>query len=404
MFLLLSGHAALGAERWVPDQYPDIQAAIDDCNDGDTVVVRPGQYLETDPLVYDYIDFLGKNITLTSIAPNDPNIVENTIIGGAVLFSGTEDANCTLTGFKIHHLGYGGIYGSGTHATISHCIISGNGPCLSTVIKECDGTISNCLITDNDNMWGCEVWAVVYGCDGLIKNCTIANNLSGVDAEDGGVMTIENCIIYNNDGYQLAGGSGATLNVSYCNVQGGLEGIAGEVNDVNWGPGNIDTDPCFFRLGEWDYVPWPWNLVEGEYHLKSEGFRWSKIPIHGSHWDWDSVTSRCVDAGNPGSPLRQEPLTLPEDDPNNQWGENVRINMGAYGGTCQASMPPYYWTLLGDLNNDGIVDHVDLEGQTEDWLTSASEQPGDLSRDGIVDMKDFAALGEDWQEVTDWHE
>ena len=67
-------------------------------------------------------------------------------------------------------------------------------------------------------------------------------------------------------------------------------------------------------------------------------------------------------------------------------------------------MPPYGWAFLSDLSNDGIVDYVDLAGQVEDWLTSASEQPGDLNHDGIVNMKDFAALAEDWLQITDWAE
>jgi len=46
---------APAATRLVPGDYPTIQAAIDDCNDGDTVVVDPGAY-------YELINFSGKNI------------------------------------------------------------------------------------------------------------------------------------------------------------------------------------------------------------------------------------------------------------------------------------------------------------------------------------------------------
>ncbi|GAH13907.1 unnamed protein product, partial [marine sediment metagenome] len=100
--------------------------------------------------------------------------------------------------------------------------------------------------------------------------------------------------------------------------------------------------------------------------------------------------------------MGDELLTIP-DDPNNEWGENLRINMGAYGGTAQASMPPYGWALLGDLSNDGIIDYVDLGGQVKDWLTTASQQPGDLNRDGIVNMADFALLAQDWLAKTSWY-
>ncbi|KKK78592.1 hypothetical protein LCGC14_2842030, partial [marine sediment metagenome] len=44
--------------------FNNIQAAIDDSNDGDTIIVQPGLYEEG-------IKFLGKNITLTSTDPTD---------------------------------------------------------------------------------------------------------------------------------------------------------------------------------------------------------------------------------------------------------------------------------------------------------------------------------------------
>jgi hypothetical protein len=309
-----------------------------------------------------------------------------------VQFSGTEEQNCTFTGFNIRDLQYGAIYGNHTHATISYCNISGNGPCGATAIRDCDGTISNCLITDNTTVALCGIYPVVFGCNGSIKNCTIVNNVSGVSV---GTATIENCIIYNNTGSQLAVTNGNTVNISYSNIQDGLAGVAGDGNVV-WGPGNIDTDPCFVRLGYWaiDEV----TLIEGDYHLRSEGWRWN---TEGQSWTYDFVTSRCADAGNPGAALRDELLSVPRD-PNNVWGVNLRINMGAYGGTNQASMPPHDWALSADLNNDGTVNFVDFAYQTQDWLTTAPEQPGDVNRDRVLNMMDLALLAEGWLKMTVW--
>jgi hypothetical protein len=378
--------------------FATIQKGISTAVNGNTVIVWPGQYLASDSYSYDHINFLGKNITLTSTNPTDPNTVKNTIIGGTVFFDGTEDPNCTLTGFNIHHLWYGAISGHGTHATISYCVISGNGSCDATAVQNCDGTISNCLITDN--FMAClGPFPVVHRCNGLIKNCTIANNVFGVGDWDGGSMIMENCIITNNgnDGDpQVSIYGGGTLNISYCNVQGGLEEIDSD-GTVNWGLGNINTDPCFVQLGYWVGE----ELVEGNYHLQSNGWRLSK---DGSDWTYDDVTSRCIDAGNPGSALGNELLTVLAEDQNSERGANLRINIGAFGGTSQASMAPDGWALLADLSNDGIVDYVDLAGQVEDWLTSANEQAGDLNRDGVVNMKDFAVLAKDWLQVTGWAE
>lgn len=50
-----------------------VQAAIDSATHGDEVVVLPGRYVET-------IDFVGKNITVRSATPEDPEAVAATIV------------------------------------------------------------------------------------------------------------------------------------------------------------------------------------------------------------------------------------------------------------------------------------------------------------------------------------
>ena len=64
--------------------------------------------------------------------------------------------------------------------------------------------------------------------------------------------------------------------------------------------------------------------------------------MNSGSWTYDNITSRCIDAGDPASPLGDEPMSVPRD-PNNEYGINLRINMGAYGGTAQASIPPHDW-------------------------------------------------------------
>jgi hypothetical protein len=102
------------------------------------------------------------------------------------------------------------------------------------------------------------------------------------------------------------------------------------------GDGNINADPLFVSLGHrldsssgTGVAGW----VAGDYHLKSQGWRWNAT--NGS-WVSDGVTSPCLDAGDPASPLLEEPLTAP----NNPTGPvlNSRIDMGAYGGTAEASL------------------------------------------------------------------
>lgn len=311
-----------------------INEAIVIAKDGHKVVVMPGTYIGPEisipeiPIAVAHID---KNITLTSLDPNDWQVVENTILSGRVMFSGMEDSTCKLKGFKVSNPLTGSIIGNGTHAEISNCIITGNGPCQGTVINDCDGLIANCVIADNTTSASCGgAFPAVYGCNGLIRNCTIANNGSPIGDWTGGSMTLENCILATRSVLtvivpQVVISGGGTLDISYCNIMGGTYAIDSD-GDVNCGLGNIDVDPDFVRWGLWDY---------------------------------DAVTSRCIDAGNPGSPLADELMSIPRDT-DNDYGVNLRVNMGAYGGTPEASMAPHGLSLLGDLTNDGVVDSLDL--------------------------------------------
>lgn len=117
------------------------------------------------------------------------------------------------------------------------------------------------------------------------------------------------------------------------------------------------------------------------------------------HWspdqnDWviDGYTSPCIDAGNPGYPL--------DDEPND--ANNLRINMGAYGGTAEASRSPGNWSLLADLTNDGIVDFNDLGVFVGCWLDNNRLVNADLNRTSPVNMVDYALLAQDWLEKTSW--
>ncbi len=103
--LLMCFSSSFADNLYVPSvDYPTIQSAIIDANDGDTVIVSPGRYKEN-------INFLDRAITVTSTDPNDPNIVAATIIDGnepndvnfasTVTFNSGEDNNSVLTGFTI---------------------------------------------------------------------------------------------------------------------------------------------------------------------------------------------------------------------------------------------------------------------------------------------------------------
>lgn len=279
-------------------RYASVRHAIYDAQNGHEIVVSPGVYKVN-------INFRGKNLTLRSTDPNDSAVVAATILAGdgnnnLITFSNNEDANCVLAGFTITDAN-NGIYGLGSSPTITNCSIVGNVSAGIKLYMGSNPTVYNCIIAGNGGsglaMFKFTAGRTILVNSPTIANCTIVGN-SKIGISEG-TPTVLNSIIYGN-GVQMVGSSAA---VKYSNVQGGWTG-----------EGNIDADPLFA------------DPDNGDYHLKSQAGRWNP---DSQSWVIDEVTSPCIDAGNPGTPIGLEPL--PNGD---------IINMGAYGGTSKASKSP----------------------------------------------------------------
>jgi len=339
-------------------EFDNIQAAIDDANDGDTIIVADGTYTGFGNRD---IDFLGKEIVLRS--ENGP---ENCIIDcngseteyhRGFYFHNSEDSNSVLEGFTITN-GYapfagGAIHCSHSSPTISNCIICGNvapvrffpGPFGGTFIFNNGGgihcyrsssIIKNCYIVGNrveGNGGGiglsdssplicnCVIAGNIalhksFGLGGAIHsnrssptiiNCTVTENMAeerggGIYCLRTGSPTITNSIFWANLPHEIYVSTGApsTLVVTYSNVQ-----------DFWPGEGNIDFDPCFIDLGFWDPNENPADpnddfWIEGDYHLLPE--------------------SACIDSGDPNYIVEPNTTDL-EGRPRIIGG---RIDMGAF--------------------------------------------------------------------------
>ena len=358
-----------------------IQEGINAAVNGDTVVVADGIY--TGDGNRD-IDVNGLAITVRSTNPNDFGVIDATVIdcqGSPIpgqthtgfLFDSDEDSNTVLEGLTITGgvaLNFsGGIACFDSSPTIRNCIIRGNvgypGGGISCFSSS--PTVTNCIIKNN-NSWGDGGGLGCFdGSDPQITNCTITGNSAfalgdGIYCFDSS-PTITNCILWGDTPDEIYVYSGTPV-VTYSDVQGGWPGL-----------GNIDADPCFA------------DPCNADYHLQSQAGRWDP---NSQSWVIDGNTSPCIDAGNPGCPLGDEP-----NDPN-----NIRINMGAYGGTAEASKSPANWALLADLTNDRIVDFDDLAAFVNYWLDTGECIPSDLTRNQSVDFVDFAIMALHWLECT----
>ncbi|MCH8121069.1 MAG: hypothetical protein IIC00_15260, partial [Planctomycetes bacterium] len=155
-----------------------------------------------------------------------------------------------------------------------------------------DSILKNFIIRDSF------MGVFIAGSSPTISNLTIVDNKYGIKAYAGSEPYISNTIFWNNTDGDLFG-----CKARYSCIERGGEG-----------EGNITFDPLFV------------DPDSGDYHLRSErGRYWPEHDI----WVLDKVTSPCVDGGNPNIAPLDEPV------PNGN-----RIDIGAYGGTPEASLSP----------------------------------------------------------------
>jgi parallel beta-helix repeat protein len=249
--------------RW----YQLIQHSIEDACDSDTIEVPPGTY-------YESVDFMNapNNFILTSIDPNDPNIVKQTIIdakfGGHVLTFTSQGSSCVLAGFTltisgdplmVPGFGYGiGSYGQITSPTIRNCNITNTrgvrfdygSPALSgCTIKDNYGglTVSNgsvvedCIIANNLAIEGNGLYCAVETGWGntTLRRCIVSGNLCEYTAIScGDNTTIQDCVISDNTGMMGAVWSSSSPSagkMSGCTISNnkgsGINGWAGPIEN-----------------------------------------------------------------------------------------------------------------------------------------------------------------------------
>ena len=207
----------------------------------------------------------------------------------------------------------GGICTRQGSQVVSSCTFKGNSADTGGAIFNIDSSpwIGNCLFIDNTALGG----KAGQSGGGIgnessyphIVNCTFSGNTAGeyggaIGNFSGSMATVTNSISWANSagvsGKEIYNDSGSKAYLSYCDIRGsgGSGGTWDNRIGVDQG-GNIDAIPLFV------------DRLNQNYHLQ--------------------YLSPCVDAGDPASDYSMEP------EPN-----GGRINLGAYGGTHEATMTP----------------------------------------------------------------
>lgn len=363
-----------------------IQHALNTAPAGSTVIVLPGTYTGWGNR---NLDFSGKALTLVSQGGADVTTIDcqNSSNTRAFHFHSGETADAVVDGFTLTRGNYyqgAAIYCQGSSPTIRNCDIVANSSSNGGAVYCKDlsqAVISHCTIRNNTNTGGvrfdnsaCSLINCLLvnntadigaggaiRCDNgyrnpVIRNCTVVDNQTV--SNGGGLwcsqtfVTVENCIFWDNQANGLGpqiSVNNAFLTVSYSIVAGGQTAIHQAGGSVTWGAGNLNQDPLFG------------DPVGGDYHLASERGRYLGTPVL---WVVDNQTSPGVDGGKPTDSVGPEP------NPN-----GGRINMGAYGGTPQASLSLNEGAgdcFQLDFNSDGVIEIQDLYDLIDAWLAEWS--------------------------------
>jgi len=347
--------------------------------------------------------------------------------------------NCIITNNTADFYG-GGIYCYNASPKITYCIIRNNSAAYDGGGLQCMGgapEITNCIITNNmaTGMGGGVDFS--YPSNPTLTNCTIAGNYAdsggGLSCTDSNVV-IQNSILWQNhanQGTQMALEPNTvelTVTISYSNLQGGQAAVYDSCAGLIWGSGNINADPCFASFDPngdpnlWDFhlqsAYGRWNPIFYKIDFNNDGtinladfailanvwlqggnlsedidsngiINWMDLELfaqyylansHDDGWLIDASTSPCIDAGDPNSDWTAE-----------SWPNGKRINMGAYGGTNQASKNGN----PADFNIDNSVNFADFAQMANQWLV---EQMciEDLTNDGKVNFADISIFAENW--------
>ena len=248
--------------------------------------------------------------------------IENSAVAGGGMFNEECEpmlSDCVFNKNKSPAGSGGGMFNENGSPVLLSCIFSENsaprrsGGAMHNR-SDSQPSLSNCIFTGN---WAINGGAMdnIHKSSPTLLNCTLYANFA-TQADGGGISNFQNAwpilvnsILWNNSDQT---GMGATAQISG-SAQVSYSCVQNSTSMNPWpGEGNINTDPLFA------------DPENGDFHMKSKAGRWNPA---GQSWAIDRISSPCIDAGDPSYPVGLERL------PN-----GGIINMGAFGGTPEASL------------------------------------------------------------------
>lgn len=434
-FMILRGNYT---DRFVPLQYPTIQAAVDDCNDGDTVIVANGTYTGNGNRD---ISFRGKTIAVRSqCGPADCIIDCNGTASDphrAFHFREGENPSCVLEGFTIVN----GYTGSDSHEDSGGGILCENG----------SATIINCCLMNNTALGNGGAIACSNAWGTKVINCTVTRNHAehhgGGLSTPGGTTLANSTFTHNyadNDGGAVFGWN-SSLAVTNClfhdnqSSQGGAIATGG--NSVTISNSTFETNVAH-RGGAL-------ACDDGTIQL-ANSILWNNQAEQGSALAL-TVTSSTVgsratlaycDVQDTSGAVYLESTTCTVD-----WADgNIDIDPCFVDSTardyhllprspCVDMGPrnyipdPYMWDIDGepritagrldigadevgpkqaDLSRDGMIDFEDFSTLIHSFNSGPADSNwyilSDLHEDNRINYSDLAVLIDDWLWQAPWHE
>jgi len=397
-----------GNALYVPGDYATIQEALDDCVDGEEIIVRDGVYTGAGNK---NLSFLGKALTLRSENGPQHCILDCEGAGRGFVFNDGEEAASIVDGFTIVNgsmddrrpegTGGGILCENHSSPSIFNCVITGNSADWGGGIYCKDyssPTIANCSVMGNSADWAGGIYCD-YKSDATIKDCTIKDNsarfVGGIYISKSSAA-IFNCAVIGNSSDHGVGGisnfnyTGLVLTISGCTIsdnhKGGISNggdcRAVVTNSIVWGNSEYQID---------GYPTYPTHATVAFSNIQGGHPGYGNIStdplfVSGPLGDFylsqiaagQSADSPCVDAGiGTASYFGLDTYTTRIDEKD----DDGQVDMGYHypeipeltGVNCISppneailySPPTFSWTANGGTNN---VFAVDL---SYDWTFSS---------------------------------